>query len=103
MTTVYKHRRKSQPLKWLVALIVFAVVMGIAMDDVYGIDPANGGANTTQSGDTKNSGAGNQPGAGGTDNGVDNPSPTVVPEPTTLLLVAGGLGALYLARRFKKI
>lgn len=91
------HRRSSQPLKWVVALLVFVVAMCFTMTDVYG-NPPDGriGGGKDQSNDGGN-------GSGGSLATNDNPdSCTAVPEPATLVLLAGGLGALYAARRFRK-
>ena len=84
--TLYKHKQ-SQPLKWLVAIIVFMLAMTITFDSVYG------GDNYTDGTTHPNSDIGN-------DGSRDSDStPMPVPEPTTLLLIAGGLSAMYLARR----
>jgi len=132
--TLYRNRT-SQPLKWIVALFIFALVMGVTFSDVYaqdhnkggkggkggdnhnggygnnGGDHGNGG-NGGGSGDHGNGGGGGNGGNGGGsgDNGGngdgcggnDNPTPTSVPEPGTLVLLAGGLSALYVSRRNKK-
>ena len=90
--TVYK-RLRSQPFKWVLALIVFLVAISITFADVHGTDFGNSGSNgneTVEGGDSNTS---------GTDRGS---TPMAIPEPTTLLLVAGGLSALYLARRKRK-
>ena len=91
-------RRSSQPLKWVVALLVFIVAMCFTMTDVYGNPPDGriGGGNADQPTD----GANGPNGSLATD---DNPdATTAVPEPATLVLLAGGLGALYAARRLRK-
>lgn len=101
--TVYQDKR-SRPLKWLVALIVFLLAMGITFSDVYGADPVTTGSSTVQ---------GSQPDQGPPPSGdlstnnngpnTDNPdTPMPIPEPTTLLLLAGGLGAMYAVRRWWK-
>lgn len=108
-------RRTTQPLKWLVALAVFALVLGVTFSDVYGMGrdggrkPDSGNHNGNGPGDGNHNGNGpgngdhngNGPGDGG-HQGNDNPSPTAVPEPSTIILLAGGLGALYAARRMRK-
>jgi len=92
------QRRCTQPLKWLLALVVFLLAMTVTFTDVYGIDK-----NTPP-----NTGNGNKPGekSGGSNDGLttgnDNPAPTAVPEPGTFILLAGGLGALYAVRRLRK-
>ena len=93
--TLYK-RRPGQPLKWLIGLIVFGLAMGITFADVYGY----GGDGTNSVTD------GNGPGGGtygaNTNLGTSNEDPSAVPEPTTLILLAGGLSALYAARNRNK-
>ena len=94
--TVYQ-RKCTQPLKWLFALVIFVLAMTVTFSDVYGIDK-----NTTA-----NSGGGNTVGDksddsnGGLTTGNDNPAPTAVPEPSTFILLASGLGALYAVRRIR--
>jgi hypothetical protein len=98
---LYK-RKTGQPLKWLVAAIVFALAMGVTFTDVYG-----GG--TDGSLGTNSNPGGVEPADNGNGNistGNDEPiggggNPTAIPEPTTLILLAGGLSALYVARRRK--
>jgi len=97
--TLYKSR-PSQPLKWVVALIIFIMAMCITFSDVYGT-PGNGGNDVTV---TKDGGSSDNSGGSGGNLGTsnDDPSPVAVPEPSTLLLLAGGLSALYVVRRLRK-
>lgn len=66
--------------------------MGITFTDVYGDGRIDAGS--TAQDDYVNY-------DNGSDNGIsDNAAyPVAVPEPTTLILLAGGLSALYVARR----
>lgn len=98
--TVYQ-KKKTPSLKWLVALIVFLLAMGITFADVYGY------TNTT----TITKHRGDQPidhknvknsGGSACQVDADNPPPAAIPEPTTILLLAGGLGAMYAVRRWRK-
>lgn len=92
--TVYKCRQ-SQPLKWLVALIVFALAMGVTFTDVYGYDGSSS-TNATNDNDYGRNGSGNDNLAASAD---QTGSASVIPEPTALILLSGALGALFVARR----
>ncbi len=98
--TVYK-RKAAQPLKWLIAVIIFTLAMGITFTDVYGdgtdgrLGNSNSGGNGPADNGNANISAGNDDPTGGGGN------PDAIPEPTTLILLAGGLSALYVARRRK--
>ena len=101
--TVYRDKR-SQPLKWLVALIVFLLAMGITFSDVSGADPVGAGASGVQNSD-RHQGPPPSGDLSTDDNGPNNDDPSTpmaIPEPTTLLLLAGGLGAMYAVRRWRK-
>jgi hypothetical protein len=95
--TVYRSHA-SQPLKWIIAFFVFIVVMGVTFSDVYGFSRDRDYHRGDNDNPCTRPGDG---GTGGTGND-DNPTPTAVPEPGTLILLAGGLSALYVARRAKK-
>jgi hypothetical protein len=92
---------ESQPFKWLVALIVFMLVMGFTTANVSGLNvpPAkyhDSGQGTNDNSDSDGTYESPQdPG----DSGDDNPES--VPEPGTIILLATGLGAAYAATRKK--
>ena len=89
--TLY-NRRPSQPLKYVITLLLFIIVMGFTWSDVYGYQ------NNDQSSGTQT----NQ--VSGSNQGQAQPTavPVAIPEPGTLILLGGGLGALYLARRSQR-
>ena len=106
-----KTSNESQPFKWLVALAVFMLTLGLTFSNVYGltVPPAktgSGGNIDTPSARMDDAGARpvqpaddpNDSGDGDGD-GDDNPDP--VPEPGTLILLAVGLGAAYGTMRKK--
>jgi len=75
-------------------MIVFALAMGVTFSDVYGLD-----GTVTIGADNSDQGlADGNPSPNGDDT---DGSTTAIPEPTTLLLLAGGLSALYVIRRRK--
>jgi hypothetical protein len=104
------YRKKStQPLKWIVALVIFAVVLGFTLDEVDGFNiPGQSKDSTQQDVNAAPPGGSNQSSQSvSRETRVDPPetnSPediSSVPEPGTLLLIASGLGAMYLMRRRK--
>ena len=97
--TLYR-RRSTQPLKWVVALIVFALALGITFTEVYG----NSGLPSTGTGDNGRPDGPPEDGQTGlatANNGGTHNATAAIPEPAILVLLAGGLSALYLARRRK--
>jgi hypothetical protein len=125
--TIYKKRHASS-LKWILAIIIFVLGMTLTMSDAYGFNfPYCGGGSGGYNYGGWGSGYGGWCGYGGWgnnhwynnndcggynydhnwnnggdcnggDNGGDQP-PCNVPEPSTILLLAGGLGAIYVTRR----
>ena len=93
-------RRESNPLKWVLAAILFIVVMTFTMAEVNGYPvspkPSDGGSASTDQNTV------NTDNTSGTIPRVPERPTTVVPEPGTLLLMATGLGAAYLFRKTRK-
>ncbi len=98
---VYKTR-ESHPLKWIVAILIFMIVLSVTFSDVYGFwtsKPADGtrpqvGSNTTTQLQYDQPSADQEP--------LNTSSvPPEVPEPTTLILLGSGLAAMKLLRRKK--
>lgn len=91
-------REKLRSLKWVVAVIVFLLAISITWADVYGT-PTNDIGNRHQTDQITNTNSGNS--SGGTSQSVkcnDDP-PSSIPEPTTLILLGGGLSAMYAMRK----
>ena len=91
----------SQPFKWLVALLVFMLVMGFTTANVFGfnVPPAKFNGSGQDASQTDNyDGTYESPQDPG-DSGDDNPES--IPEPGTIILLATGLGAAYGAMRKK--
>ncbi len=94
----------SQPFKWLVALVIFMLVMGFTTANVFGfnVPPAKfhgGGQNS--SGDNDYVGAYGISHVHGDPGDSGDVNPESVPEPGTIILLATGLGAAYGAMRRK--
>jgi hypothetical protein len=84
------QQKSDQPLKWLIAAVLFVMVLCWSMADVYG----------TEIGKDNQSDRNNA-----SENSVYPPpqqAPSAVPEPTTLVLLAVGLGGAAAYRRFKR-
>jgi hypothetical protein len=105
--TLYR-KRSNQPLRWLLAVLVFALAMGFTLDEVEGFNIPK------QDNDSLSQDVNAAPPQGNTNTRssiqeapVDPPyqeepqNVSSIPEPGTLLLLAGGLSAMYLMRRKK--
>ncbi len=86
---VYK-KKSAQPFKWILALILFFLALAITFDDLEGM-------NLGDSYD-KNAPVEANPGIESTTDEPDSCLPAGLPEAGALLLVAGGLGVMYLIR-----
>ncbi len=104
--TVYK-RNATQPLKWFVAILVFVLAMTITFDEVEGVNipPSKSPSQTTQKSATQGTTQSDLLTSQGTDELIipetppTDPDPTSpVPEPGTLIIMAAGLSAMYMAR-----
>ena len=94
------ERKAGSPFKWIFAGILFVLAMTFTMADVYGFNyPYQSGqkpAITQPAEQHHDNGS-----LDGTDGCPPNDNPGEVPEPTTLLLVAGGLGLAALSMNRK--
>lgn len=92
---IYKTEPKSR-LKWLVALVLFAMAMTFTTAEVYGFPNSwrsNNNGNQNNGGKNRREHDRNNP------NGGDNDTPSQVPEPTTLILLGSGLVAAYVVKK----
>lgn len=93
-------RKESNPIKWVIAAILFIAVMTFTMAEVNGfpVSPKpsdNVDASTDQHSVTHNNDS-------GSNQRVPERPTSVVPEPGTILLMATGLGAVYFFRKTRK-
>jgi hypothetical protein len=95
--TLYK-KKELHSLKWLLAAIIFILALSVTFSDVYGFtypNQCNNNVNYTDQLDVTVIQA-NQ--CDEPNNNPDRP-PEDIPEPATILLLAAGLGGMYLKRR----
>ncbi|MBI5265724.1 MAG: PEP-CTERM sorting domain-containing protein [candidate division Zixibacteria bacterium] len=92
--TIYQ-RRNSHPMKWVLAFVLFCLVLGWTMSDVYGTESGQSsqGVDHNTNDGTQQVGREHSPTS-------TNPSPT--PEPSTIILLAMGLGGGAMMLRRKK-
>ena len=91
--TFYK-KKEHHSLKWLLAAIIFILALSVTFSDVYGFtypNQQNNDVNYTDQSDITIT----QPNQ---NEDPDRP-PDDIPEPATILLLAAGLGGMYLKRR----
>ena len=95
--TFYKKKERHS-LKWLLAAIIFILALGITFSDVYSFTYPHQRNNDTYNTDQVDLSITQ---ANQCDEPTDNPDkpPEDIPEPTTILLLAAGLGGMYLKRR----
>ena len=77
-------RNNSYRFKWILAFVVFILMMTVTFDDVYGVDTDQNVSNYADN------------------NSPETSPPPEVPEPATLILLASGLVALRLMYRKKR-
>lgn len=99
---VYR-RRESNPMKWVIAAILFIAVMTFTLSEVngYPVNQRQGGQNNSANDDNSISRSTNS-GSDDTTQGSPEKGTSVVPEPGTLLLMATGLGAIYIFRKARR-
>ncbi len=114
---VYR-RQEKHPLKWVLAAILFVMVMTITFSDVHGINVDNSRSDSrvtsTATDHSDSYDIGDNPAddtndcesGGGTmvdpANDLPGDSNLPVPEPTTLIILASGLAVIYAARFGKR-
>ncbi|MFH2048156.1 MAG: PEP-CTERM sorting domain-containing protein [bacterium] len=104
---IYKEKQ-SQPLRWVIALVIFILTMTITFADVYGLGVPSGKYNPPPNRTYYNSQSGtttpifdiNTPNYDGYEK---CPPPSDIPEPISMILMGMGLAALHMANRKRKI
>jgi len=97
--TFYK-KKEYHSLKWLLAAIIFILALSVTFSDVYGFtypNQCNNNDNNTDQLDVTVTQS-NQCDEPNNNYNPDKP-PEDIPEPATILLLAAGLGGMYLKRR----
>ncbi len=95
----YYKREVRGTAKWLLAMILFILVMSVTWTDVYGVGHADGTSKSDVTYDNANADY------SGTDAGTHEGTtpPRSIPEPATLILLGSGLSALYIVRRKRNL
>ena len=110
--TVYR-RSTSQPFKWLLAIIIFVLAMTITFNEAEGVNiPPASPQSSADKIDLKPAPSLTEPNAEATSAGVDpiiepeipiqNDPLLPIPEPSTILIMAAGIGTMYAFRFHKK-
>jgi hypothetical protein len=96
-------RKEANPLKWVLAAILFIAIMTFTLGEVNGY-PTNSKPGSGSS-SSDNDVVVNSSNSGGEGSNYKAPEQrtSVVPEPGTLLLMATGLGAVYIFRKSRKV
>lgn len=99
---VYRSR-EANPLKWVLAAILFIAVMTFTLSEVSGYPVNSKPGSGSNSSDNDAVVTSDNSGDGGSNSQIPEHRTSVVPEPGTLLLMATGLGALYIFRKTRKV
>ena len=99
---VYR-RKESNPMKWVIAAILFIAVMTFTLSEVNGYPVNQKPGDQNNSSDNDNSiSTSSSSGSDDTTQRAPEKGTSVVPEPGTLLLMATGLGAIYIFRKARR-